>query len=84
MKAQTFYDVSEDDRDHEFGCDSDNNTFEAKAINEASIDISTSRFKSEVDDDNNNIVANIDKNFVKLDIDCLNKNKLKIYNPPTN
>ena len=42
-----------------------------------------SRLESVVDDDNNNIVANIDKNFVKLDINCLNENKLKIYNTPT-
>ena len=62
--------VFEETRDHEFRCDSDNNIFEAKAIDEASIDTSTSRFKSVVDD-NKNIVANIDKNFVELDIELL-------------
>ena len=34
------------------------------------------RLKSVVDDDNNDILADIYKNYIKLDINCSNKNKL--------
>ena len=78
-----FLNVFEDDRDHRFfGCYSDDNAFETKAIDEVATDASMSRLKSIVDDDNNNdIVDDTDKSIIKLEINCSNKNKLKIYNP---
>ena len=42
-----------------------------------------SRVKYKVIDDSNDIVADVDKNFVNLYMDCLSENnKLNIYNPP--
>ena len=69
--------ISEDSRYHRFGCYCDIGTFEAKTIDEATENVNKTRLQCIVDDNNNDFVTDIEKNFLKLDLDYLLESNLK-------
>ena len=73
-------DVFEDGKDHGFGCDSDDNAFEAGLL-DAAADANRSKLKCKVDDGDNDIVADLEKNFVTMDLNPLYCGDLKTHNP---
>ena len=75
-------DVSEDGKDHGFGCDSDDDAFEAGLLDAAADDANRSKLKCKVDDDDNDIVADLEKNFVTMELNPLYSGDLKTHNPP--
>ena len=75
-------DVSEDSKDHGFGCDSDDDAFEAGLLDDAAAaDANMSNLKCKVDDDDNDIVADLEKNFVTMELNPLYGGDLKTHNP---
>ena len=77
-------DILEDSKDHGFEYDSNDDAFKDNAIDKAAEDSNRLRLHSKVEDNNNNIVTNIEKNLVKLDAKSSSENKLKTYDPLSN